>query len=75
MVNMHLNKNHSDAPMHAGGLDVVTRVTRRSEAQLPENRLDTSEYFEQVGAPALCKCPSDPRLHTAGWPTLLLQDP
>jgi hypothetical protein len=32
-----------------GGLDVVTRVTRRSEAQLPENRLDTSEYFEQVG--------------------------
>ncbi len=37
----------------AGGLDVVTRVTRRSEAQLPENRLDTSEYFEQVG-PHLC---------------------
>ena len=40
-----------------GGLDVVTRVTRRSEAQLPEHRLDTSEYFEQVGT-----CRWHPRL-------------
>ena len=31
-----------------GGLDVTTRVTRRSENESPPNRLDTSEYFQQV---------------------------
>ena len=34
-----------------GGLDVTTRVTRRSENDLPPDRLDTSEYFQQVTAP------------------------
>ena len=32
-----------------GGLDVTTRVTRRSENESPPDRLDTSEYFQQVG--------------------------
>ena len=31
-----------------GGLDILTRVTRRSETQQPPDRLDTSEYFEQA---------------------------
>ena len=31
-----------------GGLDVTTRVTRRSENESPPDRLDTSEYFQQV---------------------------
>ena len=31
-----------------GGLDVATRVTRRSENEAPPDRLDTSEYFQQV---------------------------
>ena len=39
-----------------GGLDVTTRVTRRSENTLPPDRLDTSEYFQQVPAP----CSADP---------------
>ena len=34
----------------SGGLDIVTRVTRRSELQQPPDRLDTSEYFEQARA-------------------------
>ena len=29
----------------AGGLDVTTRVVRRSEQRMDDNRLDTSEYF------------------------------
>ena len=32
----------------SGGLDILTRVTRRSETQQPPDRLDTSEYFEQA---------------------------
>ena len=32
-----------------GGLDVTTRVTRRSKNESPPDRLDTSEYFQQVG--------------------------
>ncbi|CAK0786139.1 hypothetical protein CVIRNUC_009352 [Coccomyxa viridis] len=31
-----------------GGLDVTTRVTRRSENESPPDRLDTSEYFQQT---------------------------
>ena len=31
-----------------GGLDVTTRVTRRSENDSPPDRLDTSEFFQQV---------------------------
>lgn len=33
-----------------GGVDVTTRVTRRSETTAPPDRLDTSEYFQQIYA-------------------------
>jgi hypothetical protein len=35
-----------------GGLDITTRVTRRSETSAAPDRLDTSEYFQQVQAHA-----------------------
>jgi hypothetical protein len=36
-----------------GGLDVRTRVTRRSQQEKEqEHRIETSEYMEQVGARA-----------------------
>ena len=37
-----------DTRVGAGGADVNTRVTRRSTATPGADRLDTSEYFEQV---------------------------
>ena len=41
----------------AGGLNILTRVTKRSEATPADHRLDTSEYFEQVRL----LCPVMPR--------------
>ena len=47
-----INWNYSDPNVLTmtlpGGLDVTTRVTRRSENDTPPDRLDTSEYFQQV---------------------------
>ena len=47
-----INWNYSDPNVLTmtlpGGLDVTTRVTRRSENDSPPDRLHTSEYFQQV---------------------------
>ena len=45
----------------AGGLNILTRVTKRSEATPADHRLDTSEYFEQVRllCPAMTRYPLD----------------
>ncbi|CAL5226960.1 g9845 [Coccomyxa viridis] len=47
-----INWNYSDPNVLTmtlpGGLDVTTRVTRRSENDSPPDRLDTSEYFQQT---------------------------
>lgn len=56
-----LNWNYNDPNLLTmtlpGGLDVTTRVTRRSENEAPPDRLDTSEYFQQVlHKPLACKC-------------------
>jgi hypothetical protein len=41
--------------MPKGGLDVRTRVTRRSEVEMAEQRrIETSEYIEQAGRAAGC---------------------
>ena len=34
----------------AGGMDIVTRVTRRSESLPADDRIETSEYIQQVSA-------------------------
>jgi len=34
--------------LSTGGMDITTRVVRRSEQRLEDNRLDTSEYFRQI---------------------------
>lgn len=51
-----LNWNYNDPNLLTmtlpGGLDITTRVTRRSENEAPPDRLDTSEYFQQVPAQA-----------------------
>ena len=47
-INDHVTRLMRCVIACSGGLDIVTRVTRRSEAQQPPDRLDTSEYFEQA---------------------------
>lgn len=42
-------------------MDVTTRVTRRSETTAPPDRLDTSEYFQQV---VLQPCSGPSLLHS-----------
>ncbi len=58
-----INWNYSDPNVLTmtlpGGLDVTTRVTRRSENDSPPDRLDTSEYFQQVIALSLTISPVD----------------
>lgn len=48
-----------------GGLDITTRVTRRSETSAAPDRLDTSEYFQQVQAHA-GTCTAGPKLDSIG---------
>ena len=45
---LQLLLGHSSAHLPAGGLDVTTRVVRRSEQRMEDNRLDTSEYFRYI---------------------------
>ena len=47
-INWNVNDPNVLTMTLPGGLDVATRVTRRSENEAPPDRLDTSEYFQQV---------------------------
>lgn len=47
-INWNVNDPNVLTMTLPGGLDVATRVTRRSENEAPPDRLDTSEYFQQT---------------------------
>ena len=56
--------------MSAGGTSVITRVTKRSEAKPAADRIDTSEYFQQVfqqGGKPEPKVSAQPQLHDDAW--------